>query len=97
MAKMIKNKYPDGRVDILNKDSGIILLPNNRIYYVYYGADDMDYCYDLLSHVGEIWKSEVEEIMEEYNIKIKIFEDDGLNYYNVWESFDGENESWKEL
>jgi len=88
MIKMIKNTYKNGRCDIINRDTGIILMPDHRIYYCYFtDEDEADYKYDMLSEVGEIWKQDILDILAEHNIVTGHFEN-LTDYHDTWISFD---------
>jgi len=89
---MIKNTYPNGRVDIVNGNSVVELHPDNHIFFCYYdeqyeeGENEYGFRYDLLSHVGELWKKEIDEIIFSFDIELGEFEDEH-NFYNTWISF----------
>ena len=86
---MIKYTYPNGEIHLSDeKDCKIILYPNKRIVFCY-NSSDADFAFDLFSEVGEIWKKEIEYIMERYNILIGIHDDED-GYYNVWEDLQNE-------
>jgi len=95
---MIQNFYPNGRCDILNGDNtGIYLMPNGKIYYCYFDDnDEADYKYDLLSEVGEIWKQDILDIIEQYHIVITNFES-LTEYHDIWISYDGHGRSWIDM
>lgn len=89
---MIKNKYPDGRVDIVNGNSVIELHTDKSVFFCYYddqhieGEDDYGFRYDLLSFVGDSWRPEIDEIISTFDIKMGKFEDE-RNYYDIWISY----------
>jgi hypothetical protein len=91
---MTQNFYPNGRCDIIVGDVGIYLMADHRIYYCYFDDEgDADYKYDLLSHVGEIWKQEILDILANYNIVTGHYES-ATEYRDTWISYDGQDRIW---
>lgn len=81
---MVLNKYSDGRIDIWNKDVAIYLFPSGQIKYIY-DHELGTWEFDLLSHVGEIWKNDVMEIIEWAEIKTEYKETDS-DFFEIWVS-----------
>lgn len=78
--------YLPNAVKIQYGDSYIVLRDDRRIEFgtvTSWGG----YVFDLYSHIGEMWRDEIDYIMAHNNIVISLL-DDGDAYCNVWVSYD---------